>query len=404
MNSKYLSIFFYIILIVALVYSKFMISIAMLGLLSIVLFDIQMEPFSIRLHPNLRFFCSRYCTSPEYYFFGIFFLICLISGFWSDNFAYFAERIRIRLPFLILPFAFFNLPTLSRNDFYRLHYLLIMVLLFSAVILVAKYFTGSEEIIQAIKTGQAMPTPMNHIRYSLLIAYATIAGCIIFMFEVKNGKMKMALGIGIVLLILFEHFLSVRTGLVSMYLSLFLILSLYIIQKRQFIAGGILGLCLLISPIIAYHYVPSFRYKVDYTKWDWDNYRQEKNLASSDASRMVAWELARKSISEHPIFGVGLGDVKNTMEAHFTFSYPSLKPKLPHNQYLTIWLGTGLLGLFVFILMIMFPVFYHRTNLFVLAISLVCILSMFVEDTLENAIGTAIYTFFLFLAMRLKEC
>ena len=29
---------------------------------------------------------------------------------------------------------------------------------------------------------------------------------------------------------------------------------------------------------------------------------------------MVAWELARKSISEHPIFGVGLGDVKNTME------------------------------------------------------------------------------------------
>ena len=41
------------------------------------------------------------------------FILFLISGIWSEDFGYFLNRMRIKLPILFLPFAFCAIPTLS---------------------------------------------------------------------------------------------------------------------------------------------------------------------------------------------------------------------------------------------------------------------------------------------------
>src|SRR3990167_663538 len=85
----------------------------------------------------------------------------------------------------------------------------------------------------------------------------------------------------------------------------------------------------------------------------WQALMQLENR-SSLVSLVMIWQSAGKMIADNPLFGIGLGRFQEVYLEYQKYFPPYLEWAVPqpHNLYLAVWLQTGLLGLFGFILLI----------------------------------------------------
>jgi O-antigen ligase len=75
--------------------------------------------------------------------------------------------------------------------------------------------------------------------------------------------------------------------------------------------------------------------------------------------------------------------------------------RMPHNQLISIFAGTGIIGLIIFLAAFFYPLFYKknfRQPLF-LALHAVVFMSFFMENTIENNFGISMYLFFLLMGV-----
>ncbi len=117
----------------------------------------------------------------------------------------------------------------------------------------------------------------------------------------------------------------------------------------------------------------------------------------SFATRLETWKVAMFAFKRQLVFGYGTGDVKDEMKNAYTATGSKLLPqnqKNPHQQYLTVGLAVGIIGLILFIFLIYSPLFRFRSLhvLFVAALTIACI-SMLDEDTLETQAGCTQFVF-----------
>ena len=106
---------------------------------------------------------------------GIFGLY-LISGLWSENFTFWLDRLRMKLPFLALPFGFAALQNLKFKDYQYLLYVFFGVITLMCLWLLGVYFNDFENLNEIYRAGQVLPTPIHHIRFSLMAVYAFALG------------------------------------------------------------------------------------------------------------------------------------------------------------------------------------------------------------------------------------
>jgi O-antigen ligase len=215
------------------------------------------------------------------------------------------------------------------------------------------------------------------------------------------------LGAAILFLFLFLHILSVRSGIVGLYLVLLFSLGWYVWHTRRWGIGLIALIILLLVPAIARETMPSFRMRVDYMIWDWQQYRQNSGNSYSDAERMISLRVGWQLWQEHPWFGIGAGDLPTEVQRVVDARYPQYSdaPKLPHNQFLYILTGTGLFGLALSLLAFFGPIAvrcYRQYYLFA-AFQILAFTSFLVEYTIETAIGVAFYIFYTLWFMKMAE-
>ena len=133
---------------------------------------------------------------------------------------------------------------------------------------------------------------------------------------------------------------------------------------------------------------------------EFDEYQNGRNLnGHSLTMRLYFWKAALFIIKEHPIFGVGTGDVQSELNNTYIKTKSPLEPKWykrPHNQFLTISVSLGLIGLFFFIFSLIYPLITLNKFLpilywpfFILAIN-----SFILEDTLESQAGISFFASF----------
>ena len=115
------------------------------------------------------------------------FLLVLISGFWSENHGYWLERLRIKLPFIVLPFAFANMRPLSdeNRDFAALNstrqfltILYVFLIAFSVAcgVHLTYYATHFEAVNNGLGQGIPIPTMRQHIAFTVMSAFAVFVG------------------------------------------------------------------------------------------------------------------------------------------------------------------------------------------------------------------------------------
>ena len=104
-------------------------------------------------------------------------------------------------------------------------------------------------------------------------------------------------------------------------------------------------------------------------------------------------------IDNHYLFGVGNGDVVDKMVVEYKkHGLDELAEKRinPHNQYLEIFLGTGVIGLASLLLLFIFPVIrsVKRKNLLFLSFLGIVAFNLFFESVFNSQTGVFYFMFF----------
>lgn len=388
----------------AMIYSKFLLSVGMIGLLLNTFFTIKKTGLRLGLNPELPSNFKLLFSKKSFLAVTFFFLLILASAFYSEDIHYTLERLRIKLPFLLLPLAFLSFPAFSQRQYYSIFYSLLVVASFSALLVGINYSLDYEAITESMLRGQAIPTPTNHIRYSLLLALSILSGAVLWWnnFYLKyRWERHLILGLSL-FLILMIHILSVRSGLLVLYISAALLSLRFIFLSKRFWLGLTMIIALIITPIIAYQSIPSLQAKVAYVRYDFEQYRSGNMESLSDAERFVSMAAGLEIGKKHLLFGVGAGDLKKEVKNFYEKNYPDLeKPKMPHNQFISVFTGTGLLGLLLFTIAFFYPLYdqkNYKNDLF-LVLHIIVFFSFFIENTIESAVGVAFYLIFLLVGL-----
>ncbi len=391
---------------IGLVFAPFLLSICMISMAVVAVFalDIQKAPFVQWRVTTIRNFAGFF-QRPDYYLLtGIFLLT--FWGFWAiEDTDYWLSRFRIKLPFLILPFAFYFAPRPSRKALLGLFSFFLLVLSMTSIGVLINYWYDFEAINIAIKQGRSIPLPCNHIRFSMMLVLGVFASGYLYLegytlFSQRERPLYLLIS---VFLFLFLHILSVRTGLAVLYGALACLILQYIIRTRKVLLGIFLMMAMVAIPFVAYKTLPSLKNKIDYFSYDLYMYRhgdQGENL--SDAGRitslLIGWEVFQKA----PIQGVGVGDLKKEVMSIYDRDYAQFAiegRRMPHNQLLSILASSGLLGLLIFLSCFFYPLLYKKAYQHWLFLGFYCIifLSFMVENTIENAMGVGFTLFYLLL-------
>jgi len=382
------------------IYSPYILSNALIGLICCALFDIQLEPFRLRFHPQLKTNLSAFWKSRTFWITTLIFFITLISSLYSTDLDYITNRLRLKIPFLIIPFTFFALPRLTKRSYQGLFYFLVTILFLTNLGIGANYLLHFEEINTNIALGQPIPVPRNHVRYSLLLAIGILAGMILTYrkFYIRYTFERWLIAAMTLCNFIFIHILSVRSGLIVLYITMLVGCLTLIFLQRKFLIGALSIVFMLALPIAAFYTIPSFASKVNYANWELHEFSHGRTEAGSDMDRVKSIIIGWDIFKSHPLIGVGAGDLRQSVHDKYTSLYPTQEKMLmPHNQFLTIMAGTGLIGLLLFLIAIFYPflVQQHYRDPFYFVFFLAFFLSFLVESTLENSIGIGFYVLFL---------
>ena len=326
--------------------------------------------------------------------------LVLVLGVWqTEDWGYYLERLRVKVPLAALPLAWPGLPRLTRKDVGWVWGGTAVFLLLVLTGVMINYGLHFEEINGMIERGQAVPVPRNHIRFSLLVACATLLGY--GAYRLRAGGVGWPWLVVVGLLFVGQHFLAVRSGLLGAYagagVGIFMEQG---VRKRRWllVAGTLAALCVL--PLLAYVAVPSFRAKFDYARYELLHRDRSIDTAEySDEGRFTSWRVGLDVWREHPWLGVGPGNLRAATDARYAEVLPGVEGKRPHNQFLSALAGSGVVGLLVNLLcfgLLLAHGLRHRLSVFV-AVWSVLTISCLVENTLENTVGVSLFVLGLLL-------
>jgi O-antigen ligase len=322
----------------------------------------------------------------------------------SNNFDYAWQRIAIRGALLGLAIAFASLPKWSKRDVEFALFTYVLLAFGVCTYTLFNYIQFYEEINHDYLQAKVMPTILNHVRFSIMIAMACYLSYYLYKQQLRIGfitpKLLLVLSI---LLAVFIHVYSVRSGLIALYGMAVVELYLYLRSSKKYVIGGLAVIVVTAILVIAVQIIPTLNNKWENTKVDYTTYvNGTYPNYSSITTRLISFDAAIDIWKKSPLIGCGIGDIKDETDAYFKEYYPMIDvPILPHNQFLFYLAATGLLGLILFIITFYFPLFYKQgyKNKLLLMQYVVLTLSFLTEPMQETQLGMAYTVLFLMIPL-----
>ncbi len=407
-------LFWCIVLIQSLVWSRFLLSFSLGAIFIVALFEISKGKDSKMtlfqwIFEYLQFwhwqcppqYFSKFTKNNSLLALTIPFLLVLLSGFWSENLPYWLSRVQLRLPFLLLPFAFSQIPTISKRQLQSLLFFFSIVISVNMALVLTNYALNFEDITKKMGQGISMPFLKEHIIFSVMAAFACLVGVELWRssFFIKYKWEKNVIAALSVFIFVGLHIIAVRTGLIALYLCLILRGVLFIFQSRRYIVGVTGLLVLALIPYLSYQFLPSFQQRVHYAIWDFEQYQMGDPSAKSDSERLVSLKIGSQIFSENKILGVGFGDIEQEMKRLYEQNYPQLDPKMPHNQWLLTAMGLGIIGLAISLISFVIPLLEKQRfkNFTFLSLHVLIFVFCMTDIPFEGTFSLSFYVFFVCL-------
>lgn len=326
-----------------------------------------------------------------------------LSWFWSDNSGFWSARVETKLAIVLLPLAFAFTPRFDYRAQKIFTIALCLLLWYGTGYTMYFLISHPEHYIQGYSFSHVLPTlpEGDHIVYSLSLVVAIVWG-VYFLPLVRERLVKVFLVASIIVFILALHIVAVRTGLLAFYVFV-ACWCLYLAARRstRWIGIGVIAV-FIVGAVLAMKYVPTLRQRVAHTMYTYEMYEQGNISADySDMGRIMSYDIALRLMKEHPLAGVGAGDILDKMKEGYDRWHPHVKDEqrlVPHNQFLTIGVAIGIPGLLLFIAWLVYPLFTlkrNRAGAFFVLMWIPLLVPLMVEPFLEIQFGVFIYLFFL---------
>jgi O-antigen ligase len=329
----------------------------------------------------------------------IFVIPYLLGGLYSENIVLWWKVLVMKAPFIALPIALVvnnERFKLDKNDYFI--NILLAIFLFTSFPIFFEFINSYDDILMKYSKGKTLSTPINHIRYSLMLGFGVLLAMDSSLNSIHKGVDVNVVYKFTVCVILFVtvHLLAVRSGLLSLYIGLVVYLAIYIYKKKSFSIGLLVILFFAGFVYLSPKLFPTINKKIGYTLYSLEKLKQNKVENYSDTKRLVSMDIGWKMFSKNYLFGVGPGDLKKEVSLLYDHYYPNIDNEmrlLPHNQFLRIGASVGIIGLCIFLLILIFPLWHISAseNSLFFAFMLSSISSFFVEGTIETQRGTAYF-------------
>jgi O-antigen ligase len=235
-----------------------------------------------------------------------------------------------------------------------------------------------------------------HATYLSMFAAISIVFFTWTFLQEKVWKNKIALGIALIILSAGMLQLASRSALIGLAAGLFSIVFFLpkVESRRQFLALIIGIACITVIGILN---IDSFRTRyVSGLREDLDRLAMDARMSEPRAAR---WELAWQLIAQKIMVGHGSGTEKKLLkDAYFENRYYNsyLHELNAHNQYLSIWLKTGIVGLVIYLGTLLFGFLNARKNTDPVFFAFMLLISVvgFSENLLDVNKGIFFYAFF----------
>lgn len=341
---------------------------------------------------------------PHIWLIMLYWVLMAFTFFWSEDHAFFFQRIQIILPFLALPLAFFRVPTWDSKKMDGLFFISILLNLIGELWSLFTYLGDKSNYDAAYGVSHLIPTPFqdDHIRFSIAVVLS-ICLALDLLIRYKQLTLRLVLGSIILFDITYLHILSAKTGILGFYLVCLLLL-VKLIRTPKFRRWGLgLGLVVIMLPVLMYSVSASLRIKIKYIIYSVERMQNKtKEVNVSDEGRLISYDYALTSIRRHPWMGVGLGDVMNEMKVFYDRDFPGVKLKvlLPHNQFLMSGMAAGVGAIFLLVVILFFLwKKRRRCDLLFVAYWAIMLFAMMIEPLFETQYGTCMFLFFLLLLL-----
>ncbi len=157
-----------------------------------------------------------------------------------------------------------------------------------------------------------------------------------------------------------------------------------------------------------YVHKSSFKARIHQTLWEVNVFLNNGDPnAHSLLQRVEYMKAALDIIKQHPLIGVGTGDIRDAFKIYYEETDSRLWPEWrnrTHNQYLSLGVAFGIVGMLWFILILLYPLSFSfvRKDFFYIVFFVIISLSMLSEDTIETQAGVTLFTFFQCLFLLVK--
>ena len=335
---------------------------------------------------------------------GIYFLY-LAGLLWSDNLSYAAFDLQVKLSLLIFPLLFAG-SDLSWIQGKHIRWI------FGAFVLGC--FTGT-----LILLGTAV---MDYYRYGETrgFFYTRLADT----FHPSYLAMYLVFSIAILSRYIFMDYktISPRLAAISAFLMAYFFVVVFLLSSKAGIIG--LGLIILLQMIMVFSkrnlikpgilitLLSMLLFYLCFTMFSYTSsrfVRMQKAVAGESGTlgntkdgsneRIAVWSSAIEIIREHPLLGVGTGDVKDQLMSTYSRNnyMVTLKQMLnAHNQYLQTFIALGLPGILTLLAMLVIPGYMAIKRKSFLYRSFIALfaLNILFESMLETQAGVVFYAFF----------
>jgi O-antigen ligase len=337
------------------------------------------------------------------------FLLYALSGINSEDQGEFLTRLRVKIPYAFLPLTFITLPFIEKKYLNAVVALFVLFTFSGMAYPLYSYLSDPELYNQVYRQGHVLPTPINHIRFSILLSIAHFIALWLSRnwYLSKRYFLSFSLLLIALLIFIFLHVLAVRSGLLGLYLAWFALVIIWFRKKWKY---QLLAITLMfVSGFIALKVSPTLDAKWNYMKYDLEGMIADKeHTGFSDSGRIISMMAGLEAGSKKILFGHGIGDINAAMAEIYSEKYPYIlqtRNLKPHNQFVFVFVGIGLIGLLYLIASLLLPIFHQRNYrifLFII-IQIILLSSLLTESTLEGQIGVATYLFFTLFFIQYKD-
>jgi len=336
--------------------------------------------------------------NKTWWIFMAFYFFHILSLLWSENFKYAFFDLQVKLSYLLCPLVFAGL-TFSGDEWKKIRRTFILGCALAAMICLCHSFWqfsiyGRKEFFFHDRFSFLMhPTYfMIYINLAMLFIFYEL----FWSRDAEGNWRKYYLAI-LFFLLMILFLLSARTALATALISFIIYVAILVRnkkfkQKEGLIVISFFGLAALFQVGVLAFY---------------NRYDQVTNLIehpdtkdeNSASIRYHLWKIAAGLISEHPVAGVGIGDIKEELVKKYeanNYEYGIRNRISPHNQYLHTAVILGLAGVALLLLMFSTSLLLAWRNkdwiygLFILIIALNAI----TESILERQAGILFFAFF----------